>query len=174
MTDDEALDRIRARLDGARSSLEAAAARDEALAEYVPAQRRLLVFTKEAVMVPRGRVWRLGVFLLGRDGTLYQTGSLTRRQAPGRPAYQSVSAEERRAYRAAAFRGHFAEGESVNYGAHEIALEAESLRSSTGPLFLRDGEALVRWSSTAPDAVVEFGRYLDDRVGLLTNPPAGT
>lgn len=170
--DDAAVSRIRSSLAEAVLRLRAAHARDEAVAEFVPRHKKLLI-TREPVLRPLGRVWRLGVLLLGTDGGLRATGAITRATEPGRPAYQSQSAETRRAYRAAAQRGHFTDGETVNYDAAVIDLEAASLRASTGPLFVRDGAALVRWNATTPDAVVAFDGYLAERVGLLTEPPQG-
>ncbi|GAB3123548.1 hypothetical protein [Glaciibacter psychrotolerans] len=148
-------------------------AHDEALAQFVAPRRVLLVFTKDAVLLPVGRVWRLGVFLLAPNGTLYATGSTTRAVAPGYPGFQSVSSENRRDYRAAAFRGPFARGETVNFGASEVDLAPSALRTSTGPLFLRDERALVRWTVTASDdSAVDLEQYLSDRVGLLLERPA--
>jgi hypothetical protein len=164
---------IREVLARAVDRLAAAGARDEALATFV-APRRVLLFTKDAGLVPVGRVWRLGVFLLGRDGILYETGATTRAVEPGRAGYQSLSAESRRGYRAAALRGPFARGETVNFDAAVIALAAGSLRSSTGPLFLHGDRALVRWNASASDdAAIGFEAYLADRVSLLLDPPGG-
>ena len=164
---------IRMLLDRAVDRLAAAGARDEALAEYV-AERRTLLIPRKPVMKPIGRVWRLGVFLLGADGSLYETGSTTRALEPGRPGYQSVSAEQRREYRAAATRGRFAHGETVNFDARLVDLDAESLRSSTGRLFVDGDRPRVRWNATAGDAeAVELSAYLADRVELLADPPAG-
>jgi hypothetical protein len=131
------------------------------------------LFTKKAAMLPIGRVWRLGVLLLDADAQLYVTGSTTRALEPGRPAYQSLSAEQRREYRAAAFRGRFARGETVNFDAVPLVLDPAELRLSTGVLFVRDNRALVRWSVSAPDASVDLEAYLSDRVGLLLDPPEG-
>ncbi|AMB60459.1 hypothetical protein AWU67_09370 [Microterricola viridarii] len=154
-------------------SLRRADAATEALARFEPPRRRALLFTREAQMVPIGRVWRLGVFLLGTDGTLYATGHTTRAVDPRHPGYQSVSAEERRGFRAAAFRGPFERGETVNFDAEPILLDAEVLRSSVGALVLRDDSALVRWSPTAPDdALRPFAGYLAERVGLLLDRSA--
>lgn len=120
-------------------------------------------------MVPLGRVWRLGVFLLGVDGTLYATGHTTRAVDPKHPGYQSISAEERRDYRAAAFRGAFATGETVNFDAELIARDVEA----ESPLVLRGGQALVRWRANAPDdALAPFASYLAERVELLLVRPA--
>lgn len=157
----------------AANRLQAAGAHDEALAQFVPPRRVMVLFTKDASFVPIGRVWRLGVFLLDADGVLFETGSTTRAVPPGYPGYQSVSTEHRRDYRAAAFRGPFARGETVNFDAAEIDLSPESLRSSTGPLFLRGDTAVVRWMATArADTAVELGAYLAERVTLLIDRPA--
>lgn len=144
--------------------LTAADAATEALARYELPRRRALIFTQDAQMVPLGRVWRLGVFLLGVDGTLYTTGHTTRAVDPKHPGYQSVSAEERRDYRAAAFRGPFASGETVNFDAEPVTLRDDP----TSPLVLCNGQALVRWRANAPDeALTPFTSYLAERVELL-------
>ncbi|MFF1876405.1 hypothetical protein [Leifsonia sp. NPDC058230] len=169
--DEQAVAQLREALAEAVRRLDAAGARDEALAVFVPRHRRMLI-TREAVLEPAGRVWRLGVLLLDRESNLFATGSITRATEPGRPAYQSLSAETRREYRAAAQRGHFEHGETVNYDAAPIDVDAASLRASTGPLLLRDGRTLVKWSATA-EGTVDFAAYLSERVGLLTDPPQG-
>ena len=171
--DAPALAGIRGLLERAVARLTAAGARDEALAEYVPEHRVLLV-TRRAVLRPIGRVWRLGVFLLAADGTLFETGLTTRALEPGRPAYQSASAEQRREYRAAATRGRLPHGETVNFDAVEVVLDSEHLRASTGRLFLDGDRARVRWNAGAGDAdAVDLESYLTDRVELLAEPPAG-
>ncbi len=166
-----AVEGVRALLLRAVADLEASGARDEAVARLIPAQRRFLV-TRDARMESLGRSWRLGVFLLDRDASLRATGLTTRAIEPGRAAYQSASAEERREYRAAAFRGRFTPGETVNFDTRGLELSIESLRDPRGPLVLRDGQSLVRWS-TASESLVAFDRYLTERVELLVNPPAG-
>jgi hypothetical protein len=172
-TDEDAIADIRASVRDAVAALTAADARREALAEYVEA-RRTFGIRREPVLRRVGSVWRLGVLLLDEAGTLYAAGTLVRATPPGRPQYQSQSAEHRRALRAAAQRGHFRDGETVNFGAVPIELDAEALRASTGPLFLRDGRALVRWSAAADDAHArDLGGYLAERVDLLAHPPEG-
>lgn len=164
---------IRMLLAEAVERLRSAGARDEALAEYVP-ERRTLLIARKPVLKPLGRVWRLGVFLLDAEGALYETGSTTRALEPGRPAYQSQSAEQRREYRAAASRGRFPHGETVNFDARPVALSVNELRSSAGRLFLDGDRPRVRWSATAGDAdAVDLASYLADRVELLADPPAG-
>jgi hypothetical protein len=164
---------IHAILESAVERLSSADARTEALAEYVPEHRVLLV-PRPAVLRSMGRVWRLGVFLLGTDGALYETGLTTRALEPGRPGYQSQSAEHRRAYRAAASRGRFPHGETVNFDAVPVVLDVEALRASTGRLVIAGDRPLVRWNARAGDAdAVDLAPYLDDRVELLAEPPAG-
>lgn len=148
--------------------LTAAGARTEALARFEPARRRALLFTAEPRMVTLGRVWRLGVFLLGVDGQLYATGHTTRAVDPRHPGYQSVSAEERRGYRAAAFRGPFETGETVNFDAEPIVLGDAPTGAGSWPLVVKGGRPLVRWSATASDdALRPFADYLAERVELL-------
>lgn len=175
MTDDaELVTGIRAHIDDAAQRLRDAGARDEALAHYRPAHRVLRVFPRASVMEPLGRVWHLGVLLLAADGTLYTAGATTRVVPPGYPGHHSVSAEERREHRAAAERSTLERGDIVNYNATPVELDADALRSSTGPLFVRDGSALVRWSRTVGDEHARpFDDYLDERVQLLITPPEG-
>jgi hypothetical protein len=161
---------VEAAIAAALLQLTAAEARTEALARFEPARRRALLFTVEPRMVPLGRVWRLGVFLLGVDGKLYATGHTTRAVDPRHPGYQSVSAEERRGYRAAAFRGPFDSGETVNFDAEPISLGAGA--DAAWPLVVRGDQALVRWSPAASDDVLRpFDAYLAERVGLLVSRP---
>lgn len=169
--DEEALTGIRDALGDAVRRLSDAGARDEARAVLLP-RRRSFGIPREPVLRPAGRVWRLGVLLLGTDGELYATGQLVRATPPGRTQYVSLSAETRRAYRAAAERGHFRNGETVDFDAAPIELTVEALRRSPGPLLLRGGRPLVRWSA-ASDRTVDFHSYLDERVDLLIHPPDG-
>lgn len=172
-TDDEAIARIHTGLQQAVLTLSAAGARTEALAEYVPSRRAFLI-RREPRLRRLGSIWRLGVFLLDAEGTLRATGTLVRATVPGRPQYQSASAEDRRSLRAAAQRGGFRGGETVNFDAAPIELDATALRNSRGPLFLRDGHPLVRWSAAASDADArDFDGYLAERVDLLAHPPDG-
>lgn len=164
---------VRATVAATVRRLAEAGVRDEALARYIPS-RRVLLIPRPSVMEPIARVWRLGALLLARDGRLFATGSITRATEPGRSGYQSQSAEVRREYRAAAFRGRFAAGEAVNYDAVEIGLGAEALRSSKGPVILRADGAAVLWSAAASEAsAIPFAAYLGERAELLLNPPQG-
>jgi hypothetical protein len=172
-SDAEHEERIHSLLTATRDRLSAAHARDEALAEFIPEHRGRL-FRKKAAMQPLGRVWRLGVLLLDSNADLYETGHTTRALEPGRPAYQSLSAEQRREYRGAAFRAKFAAGETVNFDARPIDISVPELKDASGALFVRDNRFLVRWSPTGTDdAAVELEAYLNDRATLLLEPPEG-
>jgi hypothetical protein len=169
--EERAVDALREVLRRAVSRLESADAHDEALAEYVEARRVLLV-QRNAVLRPVGRAWRLGALMLGHDGALYATGAIVRAREAGVRNYQSQSAEERRDLRAAALRGKFSPGETVNHGWREIPLDAASLRSGEGPvLFAPDGSLVVRWNAALGDgAVRDVAAYVDERVRLLVDP----
>ncbi|MGO4534723.1 hypothetical protein [Leifsonia sp. 2MCAF36] len=172
-TDEDAIALIDAALRDAVSWLTAAGARQEALAEFVPARRTFLI-RREPLLRRIGTVWRLGVFLLDAEGTLRATGTLVRATPPGRPQELSSSVEYRRSLRAAAQRGGFRDGEAVNFDAPRIHLDAAALRESTGPLFVRDGTPLVRWSATAADSDArDFVGYMAERVDLVAHPPEG-
>ena len=172
-TDPAAVTHVRAVVQDAVGRLTASGARDEALAEFVPA-RRVMLISRGATMRPIGRVWRLGVFLLGSDGTLYETGSITRAVEPGRSNYQSVSGEQRREFRIAATRAGFTPGETVNFAATPITLAPSELPMPDSPLVIVDGRARVRWARTAgDDAAVDFDAYLTERVELAVHPPEG-
>jgi hypothetical protein len=85
----------------------------------------------------------------------------------------ATSTEERREVRAAAFRA-FPAGATVNFDAPVIELTPEALRDARGPLLLRDGRVLVRWSvSAGDDAARDLEPYLGERVSLLLDPPQG-
>lgn len=171
--DEQAAAHIRDVLDRTAAELAAVGAREQALAEYV-VPRRLLGLQRPASMRPLGRVWRLGVLLLARDGVLRATGKTTRAVEPGHGGHTAVSVEQRREYRAAAYRGPFERGTTVNFDAPVIDLGAERMRASTGPLFVRDGRALVRWNASLDDsAAADFDRYVAERVDLLLHPPEG-
>ena len=172
MTD--GVERARALLDDAARRLRDADVPDEALGEYVE-PKAVLGIRREPTIRSLGRVWRVGALLLGSspetDGRVWATGRITRVTEPGRSQFVSVSAEVRRAYRAAAQKGHFEPGDTVNHGATPIPVD-ESLVGSDGVLFVDDGGPFVRWSPAA-GAAVPLEAYLADRVGLLVDPPRG-
>jgi hypothetical protein len=146
--------------------LRAAGVHDESLA-VLKHSRGVLGLGASDSFVPVGRAWRLGVLLLGQDGSLYATGEVTRAVQPGRAAVnRSAAGEQRRAIRAMAARGNFPRGEVVNYDWEPIALDAASLSSGTHRVSIENGAVLVRFGDgelgTAP-----LERYLEDRVSIL-------
>jgi hypothetical protein len=152
-------------------SLQASGARTEALASF-EARRAILGIRRSPVMVPLGRVWRLGVLLLDAQGGLHEVGAVTRAVDPGRVTNQSLRAEERRDYRRAAFAGKFEPGDTVNFDTTPVRLNPESLHTDSGPLRLRGDTILVRWNKQPGDtALAELVPYLIDRAALLTAPP---
>ena len=166
--EDAVTDDIRALVARAVSRLDEAGVPDEALARFTTPKRVLFV-PRKPVMLPMGRVWPLGVLLLGRDGSLHATGKITRAVPAGYPGYQSPGVEVRRGYRAAAHNGRFVEGDTVNFDTAEIVLD--DLDGSTGPLFVDDGAPRVRWNPTHPAQWRSLEVYLADRASLLIDPP---
>ena len=88
---------------------------DEALGVWRP-EKKIFGVARPPAIDPVGRVWRLGVLLIDRDGTLYATGKLTRAIVPKDfNADKSLAGEAHREIQRAASRGSFRPGESVNY-----------------------------------------------------------
>lgn len=141
----------------------------ERLGELLP-PRRMLGIPRAPRIVPRGAAWHLGVLLLTDDGVL-ETGDILRAREEARRGFTAESQRERAALAAAARRGGFAEGETVHIGWHELDLGAVERGGASGPLALRDGEPVVRWSHAG--GFVPLTRYLDERVELLQHPPQG-
>ena len=144
--------------------LEERGARDEALGGF-ERTRGILGIGRRTVLVSHGRVWRLGVLLLGRDRRLYAAGAVTRAVEPRHPNYQSVSGEVRREIRRIALESGFEVGETVNFDADELALDEDSLHRGSGPLLLDGDRLLVRWAPH--QAHVPLAPYLDERGRLL-------
>lgn len=174
--DEDAVEQARGHVARAVADLAAASARSEVLADFVP-ERRVLGVPRAARMTPTGRVWRLGVLLLGAEGGVYATGRVIRAERPARKSITANAVAEQRAYRAAAVKGGIAEGETVNFDASPLPLELETFRSRVGPLLLASidsvPEVVVRWDPSRADAVIPLGAYLADRVDLLAHPPQG-
>lgn len=174
MTDEGLEDRASRACAGAVRALRDAGVPPEALAEYVPAGRRLLMLLRPATMRPSGEAWRLGSLLLGTDGRLYAAGHATRAAERGRAGYQSVSREERRDIAAAALRGGYPEGAPVNFDAVPLPLDGEGLRALGPelPIGVQGGEVRVRWrAGAALEGAPTLERYLAERVELLIRPP---
>ena len=158
---------------GAVAALREGGARRETLAELVP-ERRVLGIPRPARMSAVGRVWRLGVLLLDEAGGVWDAGRVVRAERPARRSITAEAVAEQRALRAAAVKGGIAEGETVDFDATPIDLDVLGRDGASGPLVLRDGAVLVRWSHAQPDALTPLDAYLRDRVDLLVHPPAGT
>ena len=167
------MERARGLLADAAARIAAAGVQDEAIAAFEPATRRFGI-PRQARLRPVARGWRLGVLLLEADGSVRATGAVTRAVPPGHPGHMAASTEQRREVRAAAHRGPFPAGATVHYDAPVVALTPEALRDAAGPLLLRDGRVLVRWSlSAGDDAARDLEPYLAERIGLLLDPPRG-
>jgi len=149
------------------ATLEAAHARDEALAE-VKLPRKVAVFTVGMSFVPAGRAWRLGTVLLDREASLYSTGGATRAVQPKDfIANKSPDAELRRTEQRAATKARFADGEAVNHGYTPIATDRDALASGDGRLWLDGDVVMLRLEGTSS---AELERYLTDRAKLLIDP----
>jgi hypothetical protein len=164
--------RLAAALDATVAELRRSGARTEALASFDD-RKSILGIRRSPVMVPKGRVWRLGVLLLDEQGGLHEVGLVTRAVEPGRVTNQSARAEERRDHRRAAFQARFAEGDTVNFDTVPVALGIADIRRGDGPLHLGDdGTVLLRWNRLPGEGgLTALAPYLADRAALLTAPP---
>ncbi|WP_416445254.1 hypothetical protein AB3K78_00640 [Leucobacter sp. HNU] len=165
----------------ASAALRAASVPTEALAELVPARRRMLI-RLAPTMRPLGEVWRVGSLLISADRPGWFTGGTATRAAErGRPGYQSVSREERREIAAAALRGGYPVGTPVSFDAVPLPLDGDGLRAlgpdaPVGVLSIGGGadghpaeDVRVRWRagaelSTAPT----LDAFLTERVRLIS------
>ncbi|MGD8166742.1 hypothetical protein ACEXOS_005925 [Herbiconiux sp. P16] len=161
---------LRVALDGIVQSLVESGARTEALGAFEQ-RRSILGIRRGPALVPKARVWRLGVLLLDAQGGLHEVGAVTRAVDPGRVTNQSPRAEERRDYRRAAYQGTFERGDTVNYDTTPVALDAAGLRAGSGPLALVGGTVMVRWNKQPGAAgLTPLTPYLIERAALLTAP----
>ncbi|AZC13065.1 glutaminase [Microbacterium sp. ABRD28] len=141
----------------------------EGLGELLP-PRRLLGIPRAPRIVRRGAAWHLGTLLL-TDDELLATGDILRARAEVRRGFTAESQRQRAALAAAARRGGFAEGETVHVGWQRLDLDAIGRGVASGPVKMVDDEPCVRWSATG--GYVPLAGYLDERVGLLIDPPGG-
>ncbi|WP_194421629.1 glutaminase [Microbacterium abyssi] len=111
-----------------------------------------------------GEAWHVGVLLLTDDRTL-ATAEVLRAADPGRRGYTAESARERAARRQMALRGGFGEGEVVHVGWTVIDVDAVDAGGSSGPLAMRGGVPMVRWSNAS--AYLPLEAYLRERIELL-------
>jgi hypothetical protein len=155
-------------LDAARARL--VDAPREALGELVQ-PRRMLGFARAARILPRGTAWHIGVLLLTDDEVL-ATGQVVRARQEARRGYTAESQRSRAELAAAARRGGFAEGQAVHLGWRRLDPVRVDAGDADGPLSARDGVPSVRWS--AAGGHVPLATYLEERIALLLDPPAGT
>ncbi|MDQ1205588.1 glutaminase [Microbacterium sp. SORGH_AS_0862] len=130
--------------------------------------RRILGIPAAPRIVPAGSAWHLGVLLLTDDAVL-ATGEIVRAREEVRRGFAAESQRERAAIAAAAFRGGFAEGQSVHVGWEPI--DPGAVDASSSPLRLGAEGPLVRWS--AAGGFMPLRTYLAERVALARTPPAG-
>lgn len=163
MTDD-----ARALLDAVRARLDAAGAPRERLGEVV--RPRVLAGLRSPRVVPRAKVWRLGVLLIA-ERDVFAAGNVVRAANPGRRGFASEATRVRAEVAAAAIRGGFRDGETVHLDWRPLDLAALDRGERTGPLALVDGVPSIRWSPAAGYA--PLGGYLDERMSLMLRPPEG-
>ncbi|MET0735932.1 MAG: glutaminase [Microbacterium sp.] len=154
-------------LDAARARL--GSAPREHLGELVE-PGRILGLRRAPRIVPRGTAWHVGVLLL-TDDAVFATGQIVRARAEVPRGYTAESQRRRAELAAAAQRGGFPEGATVHVGWRMLDPAAVDRGEASEPLALEDGVPSVRWSSAG--GRVRLAAYLDERVGLLLDPPAG-
>lgn len=154
-------------VDAARTRL--AGAPREAIGELV-VPRRILGVPRAARVEPRGTAWHLGVLLITDDGIL-ATGEVVRAREPARRGYTAESQRRRAELGEAARRGGYADGTPVHLGWAVLDLDAVAWGEASGPLAVADGVVSVRWS--AAGGYVPLAGYLEERIGLLLDPPQG-
>lgn len=147
-------DAIRARLAGLPTEL---------IGDFRPA-KKVLGIPRAARIVPVGEAWHLGALLVTSDAVL-ATGDITRSREPSRRGYSAQSARERDELRFTAYRGGVPDGRAVHYNWTPLDLDELSSTGSAGPLSVRDGELMIRWSKAGSFAPVQA--YLDERIALL-------
>ncbi|MBD7958199.1 glutaminase [Microbacterium sp. Sa4CUA7] len=132
--------------------------------------RRILGIARAPRIVPVGEAWHLGVLLVTDDAVL-ATGDIVRARREVRRGYAAQSQRERAEWEAAAFRGGFAEGETVHVGWRPLDLAAVARGESSGPLALHGDVPSVRWSTAGGYRALQG--YLAERIELLGHPPRG-
>jgi len=99
-------------------------------------------------MVPHGRVWRLGQFLLTPEGELLRTGRVVRVAGTDRRrSVVAASITEHHQLALAARRGGYREGETVAFDARPV--------------------------DPQDPGVPDLAAYLAERAALLIEPPGG-
>lgn len=138
----------------------------DVFAEYRP-RRRILFWHRRPRFHAVGKGWRLGVFLLDENGTLFAGGETTRGIHPNHPGHVSHERERRRTLTEAAYRSGFRNGEVIHYGGQPIDWASGEL-DTDGPLWVAEGKVLVRWSPGAANvAPRDFIPYLQEQLELF-------
>lgn len=132
--------------------------------------RRLLGIARAPRIERSGAAWHLGVLLLG-DSEVFATGDIIRARLEARRGFTAESQRRRAELAAAARRGGFDEGEIVHIGWSALDVRAVDEGEASGPLAVVEGVPSVRWS--AMGGFVPLAGYLDERIALLLDPPAG-
>ncbi len=125
--------------------------------------RRLLGFGRAPRIVPAGEAWHVGVLLIGADD-LAATGDIVRARAEVIRGYTAESQRARAALAAAAFRGGFADGETVHIGWERIDTDAVARGERSGPLLLTGGVPHVVWSAAGDSR--PLADYLAEQLSL--------
>lgn len=141
----------------------------EALGELIR-PRRVLGIARAERIVPRGTAWHLGALLL-TDTAVLATGDVVRSRQEVRRGYTAAAQRRRAELAAAARRGGFAEGETVHIG-WRVLDTTDASGAASAPLAIVRGVPSVRWS--AQGGYMPLRSYLDERIALLRDPPAGT
>ena len=142
----EIIDDARARLAGSPR---------EALGEWATA-RRILGLGRAPRILRVGEAWHLGVLLIA-DDAVFATGEVLRAREEVIRGYTAQSQRERSERAAAAFRGGFAEGETVHVGWTTLDIPAVDAGGASGPLAVTGGIPTVRWSATgAPRSLADY------------------
>ncbi|MCD7101642.1 hypothetical protein [Pseudoclavibacter sp. 13-3] len=165
------LQQVRELLGQAVGSLREAGSRDEALARYVPPQRRW-VFTRRARLEPVCRVWRIGMLLANEAGDAWIVGTTTRVLEPAWPRNTALAIEERRRLQELAWNGPFERGDTVNFEAVPIDLSSGGHGETEACPFVDvDGEIMVRWDPhTTGTQLQPFAEYVAEQIRLRIDP----
>jgi hypothetical protein len=154
----------------AAARLGAADARTELRVAYTGARG-----LRGAALHPRERVWRLGALLIAADRAadrgaapaLFATGQVHVVAEPAHPNFRSNAALERHELNRLADRARIPVGETIVVGASPL----DPAAGLGEPLVHLPGGVGIRWAPGA--APVPLAGYLDERVGLLVDPPEG-
>lgn len=168
MDADRALAEARAALAAAAGRLAAAGAAPEQLVVTVPAHRALGFIPRRETFRRMGEGFVLGALLVTASGDAFAPGRIARASRQVLPGHQSESARARRELRQRLLDARLPEGSTVVIDSRPLPLgEPGAMTAERGPLVLREGEVLVRWIPSAPDAALRpLDAYLAERLDL--------